>query len=96
MMQDQTTTTRTAASAHVCAKAAHLAAAYAGGNMFHVSSGSRPGVVYTVTADPRELEGETWACTCAWSTNGGRGCSHVRAAVRVVTAARARRIRRGA
>lgn len=95
-MHAQVTTPRTAESANVRAKADHLAVAYAGGNMFHVSSGTRPGIVYTVTGDPADVTGAAWPCSCTWSANGGRGCSHVRAAVRYVATVRARRARRGA
>lgn len=92
-MQAQTTTTRQASSATVCAKADHLAVAYGGRSVFAVASGTRPGAVHRVDADPTDASGNTWACSCEWAAHGGRMCSHVRATVAYVERARARAAR---
>lgn len=93
-MQTQVSSTSTgqriASSDRVTTKAAGLAVAYVGHDVFAVASGRTPGRVYNVTADARDVDGATWGCTCDWAANGGAMCSHVRAAVRCFAIARRR------
>ena len=95
MMQTDLSTTRTAGSATVRAKADHLAVAWRGAGALDVASGTRPGVVYHVQAD-RDPSGAAWTCSCEWARHGGSGCSHVRAAVRHVERMRRAAARAGA
>lgn len=85
---------RVARSPFVKGKAAAIAVRYDGAGRFTVSSGSTPGKTYTVQAPYRDRDPRTWACSCDWSANGGRLCSHVRAASRWLVAADRRTIRR--
>ena len=77
-----TPTTKLAKSDAVKAKAAHLACSYTGNGRFVVSSGSEPGMTYTVTTPFASRDPETWSCECEWSQYNGTMCSHVRAADR--------------
>jgi hypothetical protein len=74
-------------------KAAGLAAIYLGGGAFRVASGTDPAASYVVELPEHGAHWENWSCSCAWAANGGRGCSHVRAARQLaerITASRGR------
>jgi hypothetical protein len=73
-------------------RASDLRVSYLGGGVFRVASGSRPGVSHAVDADPTGSGAmaavDEWLCGCDWGlkasyADGGRMCSHVRAAAQL-------------